>query len=84
MNDTKDRSSCSRLFRYIHCINYPKIFWCENVEETHTFRRISGKSPETLRKNFAFPQNFRIRKLGEISVFYAVVFFTNNFEKFPV
>ena len=48
------------------------ISWCGNFVKTHSFRRVLGKSSETLQKNFEFPQNFHTRKLGEISVFYAV------------
>ena len=36
--------------------------------ETHSFRRVSG---DTLRK-LCVPQNFHTRKLGEITIFYAV------------
>ena len=41
--------------------------------ERHSFRIIFGDLPETLRKL----QNFHTRKLGEITVFYAVSFRAN-------
>ena len=40
--------------------------------EMLSFRIVSGESPETMR-NCAFPQNFYTRKLGEITVFFAVI-----------
>ena len=36
--------------------------------ERHSFRIVSGES-----RNCAFPQNFHTRKLGEITVFFAVI-----------
>ena len=44
----------------------------------HSFRIVWGESPE-LCGNCVFPQNFYTRKLGEITVFYAVrVFFKKS------
>ena len=42
-------------------------------EKAH-FRIVSDESPETICGNGAFPQNFHTMKLGEITVFYAVIF----------
>ena len=36
--------------------------------EMHSFRIVSGESPETVR-NYVFPQNFHTTKLGEITAF---------------
>ena len=47
------------------------IYWCENFVGRHSFRIVSGDSPETMRK-LCLPQNFHTRKLGEITVFFAV------------
>ena len=47
------------------------ISWSGNFVERHNFRRVSGVSPE-LYGNCAFPQNVHTRKLGGISIFYAV------------
>ena len=41
--------------------------------EGHSFCIVLIPSPKTMRKLSPFPQNFRIRKLGEITVFYAVL-----------
>ena len=44
------------------------ISWCWNFVERHIFRIVSG--------NCAFPQIFHTRKLGEITVFYAMQFYS--------
>ena len=41
------------------------ISWCETFVETYSFRRVSG--------DCAFLQNFNTKRLGEISVVYAVL-----------
>ena len=48
------------------------IFWCRNFVEVHSFRRVSGDWLETLRK-LCTTTKFLHRKLGKISVFYAVL-----------
>ena len=40
--------------------------------ERHSFRLVLGESPK-LCGNCAFPRNFHIRKLGEITGFFAVI-----------
>ena len=47
------------------------ISWCGNFVETHSFHRVRANQPQLCR-NFAFPNNFHNRKLGEIMVFYAM------------
>ena len=49
------------LQHFIKVPKFPLISWCGNFVERHSFG------------NCTFPQNFDNRKLGEISVFYAVV-----------
>ena len=54
-----------------HCIKYRNFLllkFCQNAKMIS----ISGDSPETLRKIYAFPQCFHTRKLGQISTLYAV------------
>ena len=46
------------------------ISWHENFVERHSSRKVLGDYHWT--SNIAFPQNFQTRKLGEISVLYAV------------
>ena len=52
------------------------IPWYGNFVEAHSFRRASGKSPETAEN--AFSQNFHTRKFGEISLFYLGVTIKNG------
>ena len=53
---------------FAHCVKY------RSFAERHSFHIVSGESDHPkLCGNCAFPQNFRTRKLGEITVFYAVV-----------
>ena len=49
--------------------------------ERHSFRVVSGESPET-KRNCALPQNFHTRKLGEITLFYAVIVTINRNRSF--
>ena len=56
--------------------NFYLNFWCENVVETHSFRRLLGECSK-LGGNCVFPQNFLIKKLGEISLFFEVRVETN-------
>ena len=42
--------------------------------ERHIFRIVSGELPETMRKMCLSTQNFHIRKLDEITLFFAVQF----------
>ena len=37
-----------------------------NIVETHTFRLVSEELSKTLRKFFAFPQNFHFGRIGEL------------------
>ena len=59
---------------YYHCVKYRNFHltsWYENFMEKHiflhSFKRFARNYEET-----AFPRNFHTRKLGEITVFYAV------------
>ena len=57
------------IFPSLHKIpKFHLISWCGNFVERHRFCRISGESPETLRKLFLSIT----RNLGEISVIYAI------------
>ena len=67
------------LFQALICIySLPKIpqfhliSWCGNFGERHSFRMVSGVLPETM-QNCDFPQKLLTRKLGEITVFFAVI-----------
>ena len=52
------------------------ISWYENFVERHSSRKISGDYHWTSNiEHRAIPQNFQTRKLGEISVLYAVTAF---------
>ena len=65
--------------RYLTLCKIPKfhlIFWCGNFLESHSFRSVSGESCG----NCAFQQNFHTRKLGEISVFQAVLSYVEQVE----
>ena len=53
------------------------IFWYEHFAEMHSFHSVLGELPETLQK-CAFPQNFHIKKLGKISIFYAIICYGEN------
>ena len=56
------------LIKTLHKIpSFHLTSWCGNFVERHSFRIVSGDSPETV-----FPQNFHTMKLGEITVFYVV------------
>ena len=63
----------------VHCVKYRKIpnflVWkfCGKAQFPHSFGRWCGNFVERHSGNCAFPQNFHTRKLGEITVFYAVV-----------
>ena len=48
------------------------ISWRGNFVARHSFRMVSGDSPETMRK-LCLAKNFHTKKLGEITVFYAVL-----------
>ena len=61
MNDNSSPSL--RKVQIFHLIS-----WCGNFVKRHSFWANCPK----LSRNYAFPQNFQIRKLGEITVFYAV------------
>ena len=51
--------------------------WCGNFVETHTFHRIRMICSK-LCGNCAFPRNLQTRKLGEITVFYAIKNFCDS------
>ena len=48
------------------------ISWCGIFVKRHNFRRVSGESPKTMRK-LCLSAKFHTKKLGEITVFYAVI-----------
>ena len=43
----------------------------------HSFPSVLGELPKTLQK-CAFPQNFHIKELGKISIFYAIICYGEN------
>ena len=48
------------------------MFWCGNFVERGSFLIVVGECPK-LCGNCAFPQNFHTKKLGKITVSYAVI-----------
>ena len=72
----KSKTTCSETLCKIS--KFHLISWCGNFEERHSFRIVSDESSETMRK-LRLSSKFHARKLGAISVFYAVkvVFWTS-------
>ena len=61
-----------KFIQNIHYIqNFDLIFWCGNFVEVHSFRTVSGKSPEALR-NLCLCTKFLHQEIGESFVFYVV------------
>ena len=56
--------NCWYYYLSLKILQFHLIFWCRNYVKRHSFRQVSG--------NCAFVQNLYTRKLGEITVFYAV------------
>ena len=60
-----------RLENIINTVQkYHLISWCGNLDR-HSFRRVSGDSPETVQKLY-LSTKFPHQELGEITVFYTV------------